>query len=647
MYQFNDYDIQQQVIDFMHSQGIFPYDDNLPLQLDGRIHRFRLQHEHAGDKGGAYCIFTDFWPAGFIQDWHNGGGSIKWSFPRDKLNDEGKSYFDEERYKQVKKQSEEKQQQKIRENDEKQIEAAELARIHFEHAAPANPAHNYLKNKNVPVLGLHEDNGDLLVPMRNADGSFRTFQRINPDGTKRFFPGAPKKGAFYSVALDCIKPESPILIAEGYATMATIYELTGYPCVAAMDCGNIYPVAEALKAKYPDNKIIIMADNDSRTDGNPGISKANEARDKLNLQAVVYPDFKKNDNGSDWNDYCSLYGNAKSARILLYKIKIALLPKDKQEIFSKVEISNAEDLRHEVFEPVKWAVEGFLPSGLAILAGSPKIGKSILSLHIAIGVAVGGCVLGKINVEQGDVLYLALEDNKRRLQDRMNFSDFFSGDFYHSDEYVTLEHLDIIHRIPRQHEGGLDFIEWWLSEHPDARLVIIDTLQKFRKLLSGKGSMYAEDYETISQIKALADKWEVPFLIIHHLKKAKEQDDWLNEFSGSQGIAGSADTLFALKRTRTDNHAILHRTGRDVEEKDFSMRLDRFGWVLEGEAELFTMPEWKRQIMDYLKEHETVSPMQLAQDLNLNINTAKSNILRLVKDGTLKKVGHGTYTLNG
>ena len=226
------------------------------------------------------------------------------------------------------------------------------------------------------------------------------------------------------------------------------------------------------------------------------------------------------------------------------------------------------DLLQKQFQPVKWAVDGFLPSGCTILAGSPKVGKSILALHLAIGVAIGGCVLGKINVQQGDVLYLALEDNQRRLQERMMFSNLLNND------KPDLSHLDFVHDIPRQHEGGIDFLRWWLEEHPDARLVIIDTLQKFRKPLYGKGNMYAEDYDAISEIKKLADEFDVAILIIHHLKKAKENDDWINEFSGSQGIAGSADSLFSLKRQRTDNHAILHRTGRDVEEKNFALRLD-------------------------------------------------------------------------
>lgn len=640
-YSFNDWEIQQQVLAFMLQNGIVPYDPNINIIIDGCIHRFRVQGDSQSDTSGAYCIFADSWPAGWIEDWHN-GNAVKWSFPRDKLNDEAKSFFDDKKYKEALKKSRERQDELMRQREQKQIEASELARIQYEHASPAPGDHPYLQNKNVPVLGLHSMNDALVVPMSNADGRFLTLQWICPDGSKKFFPNAPKKGAFYSVALDCITPNQPILIAEGYATMATLYELTGYPCVAAMDCGNLLPVAESLKAKYPDNKIIFMADNDFKTNGNPGITHAQNACDKLHLHGVIPPEFKPDDNGSDWNDYARIYGEDNTKTILMKKIKYYCLPKHRQELADRVEVINAEDLRKTIFPPVKWAVEGFLPSGCTILAGSPKIGKSILALHLALGVAVGGTVLGKIHVRKGEVLYLALEDNRRRLQERINGSDLTDA----NGNEATLECLTLATQVPRQHEGGIDFIEWWLEEHPDARLIIIDTLQKFRKLLSGKGSMYAEDYECISQIKSIADKWDVPVLIIHHLKKAKEDSDWLNEFSGSQGIAGSADTLFSLKRPRTDSHAVLHRTGRDVEEKDFSMRIDRFGWVLEGDAELFTMPEWKRQILDYLKEHETISPMSLARAVNLPIKTAQTNILRFAGEGILKKVGHGTYTLN-
>ncbi|MBR1614076.1 MAG: AAA family ATPase, partial [Treponema sp.] len=192
--------------------------------------------------------------------------------------------------------------------------------------------------------------------------------------------------------------------------------------------------------------------------------------------------------------------------------------------------------------------------------------------------------------------------------------------------------------------GGTLYIEWWLSTHKDARLVIIDTLQMFRKLLTGKGSMYSEDYEAISSIKKIADTYGVAILVIHHLKKGME-GDWLSEISGSQGISGAADTIFSLKRERNSTLATLHRTGRDVEEKDFIMKLDGFGWTLQDDAEAFTMPEWKRQILDFLKEHDSVTPMQLSGAYGLDTKTAQKNLYRLVKENVIQKIGFGTYAL--
>lgn len=156
--------------------------------------------------------------------------------------------------------------------------------------------------------------------------------------------------------------------------------------------------------------------------------------------------------------------------------------------------------------------------------------------------------------------------------------------------------------------------------------------------------MYSEDYETISAIKRIADDHHIAILLNHHLKKGME-GDWLSEISGSQGIAGAADTIFSLKRERNSNLATLHRTGRDVEEKNFIMKLDGFGWILQSELDEFTMPEWKSQILAFLKDNASITPMQLAQVFGLPLNTAQQNLRRLAKEGRIRKTGYGSYSL--
>ena len=120
MFQFNDFDIQQQVLAFMLQNGIVPFDDNLHIITDGHIHRFRLQNEKQGDKAGAYCIFSDGWPAGWIEDWRSNKGAISWTFNRDALNHEAQSFFDDAKYKEALKKSKERQQKLLEEHRIKQ-----------------------------------------------------------------------------------------------------------------------------------------------------------------------------------------------------------------------------------------------------------------------------------------------------------------------------------------------------------------------------------------------------------------------------------------------------------------------------------------------------------------------------------------------
>ena len=634
-------EIREQALAFMRESGIYPIKDkDTRLIIDGQIHRYSIEGDKNGEKTGAYVIYTDGWPAGYFQNWRTGfKGNWKFNSQNITPND----YFQSPEYKNRQKELEALQRQRDEEAKKRKSEASERARILFDETEEATE-HPYLKRKGVKAHGVHyrKDTKQLIIPLKNVDGNFLSIQSIDEDGNKRFFFDAPLEGAFFGFDLEKLKenPNTPVMLGEGFATMAKLHETTGYPAVAAMTCGSLMQVAHDLKKKYRCN-IIITADNDLKTQAktgkNPGLNAANKVKDKGLAVEVLEPPFKVDDAGSDWDDYIMRYGaDDPAVKRLIASLKYWSLSKKEQALLDKVEIIDAQTLRNKNFPPLVWAVDGFLPAGLSVLAGGPKVGKSILSLHLSLAVAIGGCAFGKINVQQGDVLYLALEDTQRRLQERIEGSDL--------PENCDLSRLSLATRVPRQHEGGLEFIIWWLQRHKEARLVIIDTLQKFRKQLSGKNSMYSEDYDVVSEIKKIADGFSVPFLVVHHLKKAVAED-WINEISGSQGIAGAADTIFSLKRARTENGGILHRTGRDVEEKDFAMELDNYGWILKGEASEFTMPEWKKNIIDYLKENNSVTPLQLSQALNLSISNAKQSLRRLEQEGLIKKIGYGTYSL--
>ncbi len=192
--------------------------------------------------------------------------------------------------------------------------------------------------------------------------------------------------------------------------------------------------------------------------------------------------------------------------------------------------------------PPRWAIPEILPEGLTLLAGKPKLGKSWLALSAALSIASGGVALGTQPVTQGDVLYLALEDNARRLQARtrqlLSSMRSVPGGIHFALDW------------PRLGEGGLAALEDYLKEHPGVRLVVIDTWARVAPP-SGecRRSQYEGDYEALIPLKRLADTYHVSILAVHHLRKTSSSDV-LDEITGSIGMTGAVDGTLILKRER-------------------------------------------------------------------------------------------------
>lgn len=481
-------EIEQQILEFMAQLGISPASGK-HLAIDGKLHRYRVDRDKTGSENGFYCIYPDMWPAGVVGSWKS-GISEKWKYDARGLDKAEQATLRRwERSDEYKHLQEEREKQRQAEH----ARASEAARTRFEQAPEAQPDHPYLKKKNVPAYGLRQLGESLLVPLCDEKGRLKSYQTISPDGGKLFYSGASTSGVFFSIGGDL--KDGPVLLCEGYATGASLHEMTGFTTICAMNCGNLVTIAPMIRKLYPERKILVAADNDHGTNGNPGITAAEKAVKQGPLDGLFYPEFPEGSTGTDWNDYAALTGMDKTTEVLRERIALASMTKEQRETASRVQQINANDLMALDIPEVSWAVDGFLPSGCSILSGGPKMGKSILALHIALAISTGGIALGSIEVERGDVLYAALEDTKRRLQSRIRNSGIQPG----SD----LSRLTLVTEIPRQHEGGLMWIENWLQTHPEARLVIIDTLQRFRKPHSANGDRYASDYEAIGAIKRL------------------------------------------------------------------------------------------------------------------------------------------------
>jgi hypothetical protein len=241
----------------------------------------------------------------------------------------------------------------------------------------------------------------------------------------------------------------------------------------------------------------------------------------------------------------------------------------------KLETLNGEELMAKDLPKIPDVVEGIFPVGLTVFAGKPKMGKSWLVLATALASASGGYALGKVSVQAGEALYLALEDSERRLQERLAMS---------GEEIPKTLHLGI--KLARMDAGGLDYLSDWLEQHPNARIVVIDTLARVRPRRVKGADVYEEDATVGSQLQALALRHNIALVVVHHLRKADAEDPF-DAVSGSTGLTGAADAIAVLMRPRGTKEAVLHVTGRDIQEKSLALQFNPLDctWSLVGEVE--------------------------------------------------------------
>ena len=269
-------------------QSIYGVLDFLPVP-DGAIHRFHVPGDKSGTLNGWYTLFADGIASGAFGSWKAGGTSTWCSR---EPTDHREAELVRQRIEQARRQREAEQQRR-------QLKAANLAQRWWRDACRADPDHAYLIAKGVRPHGLRQRGDELLVPLY-AGGVLVNLQRIALDGSKRFLFGGRIKSAYSP--LGRITPGKPLCICEGWATAATLHE-SGYTMAAAMNAGNLKPVALALRAEYHTTEIIIAGDDDRLTDGNPGRAAANAAATACG-GLVTFPEWPADapDDLSDFND---------------------------------------------------------------------------------------------------------------------------------------------------------------------------------------------------------------------------------------------------------------------------------------------------------------------------------------------------------
>lgn len=296
------------------------------------------------------------------------------------------------------------------------------------------------------------------------------------------------------------------------------------------------------------------------------------------------------------------------------------------------------------FPPLRFAVDGLLPEGFSLLIGPPKAGKSWLALGILLAVASGGRAVGKIPMgSKRRVLYLALEDGDRRMQERCR--RLLVGDpIPHLFHYLTTIRPGLI----------LPTIRAFLERYPDTALVVVDTLGKVMPPSLPGESAYQRDYRVGGDLKGIADDFPgLAVVALHHDRKASSED-FVESVSGTHGIAGAADTIIVLARKRQASEAVLKVTGRDVLEAEYAMVMTDGVWVLDGDdlAAAAVMAEQREQtaglgdtsvkILEFVRKHgaDGVQAKTVADEFGPD---AHQYLKRLYDDQKLIKPKRGWY----
>lgn len=264
------------------------------IVADGKLHRFKALGD--GNKNSWYVFYAGSPAAGAFGCWKRG---VKETFC------ERNGELSQAEWNEVRCRWQEAERERERAETERHTKARKIAAWIISHSKPVT-THAYLEHKGVKNFGnLREFRGALVLPLRDLNGELHSLQFIGIDGSKKFLTGGRIAGCFFTIS---DKSDGVIVISEGYATGASIHEATGVATVSAMNCGNLLAVAKELRERFPSREIIIAADNDAWTAGNPGLTKATEAAKAIgaNLATPQFNDMTAKP--TDFNDMAALAG---------------------------------------------------------------------------------------------------------------------------------------------------------------------------------------------------------------------------------------------------------------------------------------------------------------------------------------------------
>ncbi len=492
------------------------------IYIDGQLHRFGTS-EKPGDKAGWYILYGDGIPAGSFGDWRT-GANHSWH------SDIGRTLTEAETVEHQKKLNAMREAREAAEEkryNEVARQAASLWNAAIE--APAN--HPYLLQKGVEAYGLREHKGRLIVPVRTPE-AIQSLQFIDSSGSKRFLCGGKLRGGYFSIGA----PKDIICICEGYATGASIFKATGYAVAVAFTAANLGLVAKILHKKFPDRQLILCADDDIWTAGNPGLKKAQEAAAMVGGLLAI-PRFGENRSPglSDFNDLQKHSGVEAVKRI----------------ISEVVEPNGVKLICSTDMEPkaVAWLWKNWLAlSKFHILAGTPGTGKTTIALNLAAIVSRGGQWPDGTQCESpGNVLIWSGEDDPEdTLLPRLLMHGAEQKRIYFISDVIENNKARVFDPacdIPKLYEKA--------SKMEGVRLIIIDPIVN---AISGDSHKNVEVRRSLQPLIELGKKLKAVILGISHFSKGGSLGrEPLERVTGSIAFGALARIVLATAKMTDPN----------------------------------------------------------------------------------------------